>query len=107
MKRVAEELLILAKELAVDLSLTFKRESDSDSSTYNNVHFEIQRMADRIRKNEGVEVYTTRKDTKDKMEIGVGFSDHEAKEAIVKEFEKLAVKLAKRNDLESVGVRYY
>ena len=106
MNRIARELIIMAKELAVDLTLTFKREGAEDS-TYNQVHFEIQRMADRIRKNESVEVLTTRKDNGDKMEIGVGFSDHDAKEAIIKEFEKLAVKLAKRNDLATVGVRYH
>lgn len=102
MKRIAKELLVLAKELLVEATITFNRVPDVDNSIYSAIHSEMQRMADRIRKNEGIEVITTRKDTDDAMEIGVGFSDHEAKDAILEEFGKLGSKLAKRNGVGDI-----
>lgn len=106
MNRVATELLKLAKDILVEVTIRFDKNPDIQDSIYTAVHSEMQRMADRIRRNEGIEIILNRKDTADAMEIGVGFSKHEAKKAILEEFGNLASKLAKRNGLEPVDVSY-
>ena len=106
MRMLAREILSIAKEVLVEMVIIVERSDDVESSAYNSVHSELQRMADRIRKNEGVDVVMNRKDTADIMEIGIGFSGHEAKKAILDEFVKLAKKVSKRNGIESVSIDY-
>jgi len=106
MNMLAKDILRIAKELLVEVEIGFERVPEVENSIYGAVHTEMQRMADKIRQNEGVEVIVARRDTKDTMEIGLGISDHEAKKAILEEFGKLASKLARRNGIGSVSVNY-
>ena len=106
MRDIAREILKIAKEVIVDARVTFQRDSDIEDSVYTSIHSEMQKMADRIRRNEGIDVIMSRKDTDKFMEIGIGFSDHEAKGAILDEFGALASKLSKRNGIKPVSVVY-
>lgn len=102
--RIASDILRLAKDILVEVEVTFDRSNEVDGHTYRSVQTELQRLVDRVAKNEGLESFVTRTDTEDEVVFGVGFSDHEAKKAILEEFGSLASKLARRNGMGEVKV---
>jgi len=106
MSNIATELVRLAKEILVDTVITFKKtpELEAEDSDYRFMHAELQRLADRIRKNESLETFITRRDTAESVVIGIGFSSHEAKKAILDEFISLASKEAKKRGLGTISV---
>jgi phenylpyruvate tautomerase PptA (4-oxalocrotonate tautomerase family) len=67
------------------VSIQIPRQDGVEKWAFNEVHFEIQRLLDRIRQNEGMDTFLLRKDSEDAMVIEVGFSDHGAKRAIIRE----------------------
>ena len=98
--RIARELLRMAREVAEgvppQLRMTFERSDEVDKKEYNNVHFELQRFVATVRGNEDLKAEMTRIDDDEAMTLMVGFSNHEARDAIVEALEKQARKLAKK-----------
>jgi hypothetical protein len=98
-RRVARELMMLAKEVSEvppQTVLRFKRSDKVDAKEYNGIHFELQRFVATVRGNEDLKTTVTRTDDDKEMVLTVGFSNHEARKAIVKELERQARKLAKK-----------
>ena len=100
MRRAADSLMKLAEEvLKPQLKLRFKRSDKVEVREYNNVHFELQRFVATVRGNEDLKTTVTRTDDAAEMLLTVGFSDHEARKAIVEEVERQARKLAKKAEI--------
>ena len=99
MKRVAEELLRIAKTIN-RVELVFTRDDEEQNREINNIHREIMVLLDRIRNNEKLETSVNRVDNDEEMVLEIGISDHEAIDAIVKELVELAEKLAKKKEIK-------
>ena len=97
---IVESLMRLAAEMQPQLVLRFLRSDDVEKKEYNNVHFELQRFVATVRENEGITATVTRTDDEDAMTLEMGFSEHEAREAIVEAARKQAKKLAKKAGIE-------
>ena len=99
MKIIAAELLKLAKTV-MRTELNFSRSPNADESKLNLIQYEVSRFISTVRKNEGLSTFVNREDDKDRMTLEVGISDHDNIDAIVREVEKLAEKLANKNDIK-------
>jgi hypothetical protein len=106
MKKLAQELIEAAREVMVRATITVPRGENIEHRVYNAIHHEIQGYLDRIRRNEGMETLLARQDDDDAMRMQVGFTDHEAGEAITRELVKLASKVCARNGIETIKVAY-
>jgi len=85
MKRVAEEIMQAAKEIVPLAVITVPRVEGVDGWVYNEVHAEASRFIDRIRRNEHLATFIERQDADDSMVLKIGFTDHDASDAIVRE----------------------
>jgi len=101
--KIAETLMTIAEDLVTDVTLTFEREADKES-TLNVAYKDIQSFMERIRRNEGMESFCLRRDSSEEMEVRLGLSDHESKEAIVGAIKDKAEKLARRMGLRLKGM---
>jgi hypothetical protein len=106
MRKLAQELISAAKEMMVRATITVPRGENIEHRVYNAIHHEIQGYLDRIRRNEGMETLLARVDDDEAMRMQVGFSDHEAGEAITRELVKLTSKVCARNGIETIKVAY-
>ena len=96
MNRVARELLVIARKLVFDEDILFIRDDKTDDRVFNQIYHDLQAQLDRIRRNEGVETFTGRRDDGSAMELSVGVSEHEAKDAIVKHIKVKAKALGRK-----------
>ena len=103
--RLAREILAAAKDMLVCTTISIPRIEGVEARAYNEIHYELQRFADRVRRNEGMESFMARKDTDEEMTIEAGFSDHDEKDAIVREMVSLASKVCARNGIERIRTR--
>ena len=106
MRKLAQELIEAAKEVMVKATITVPRGENIEHRVYNAIHHEVQGYLDRIRRNEGMETFLARSDDNEAMRMQVGFSSHEAGEAITRELVNLASKVCARNGIESIKVAY-
>ena len=106
MKRIAKELLRVAEDIlpATRAVLTIPRSAEIDSYAYNDVHFEVQRFLDRVRKNEGIEAFMLRRDDNEKMALEIGFGEHEAAPAIVRELVVKARRMCDRCGVPDLSI---
>ncbi len=102
MIRVARELVRLADDILRRTSIVVPRREGVEAAAYNEIHYELNRFLDRVRRNEGLSTSLSRVDTEKAMLLEVGFTDHEAKEAIVREAEGLVARNAKKFGIEEV-----
>jgi len=98
--RLSDELLRIAGEISPQVRLTFSRSSKVEDKDYNSIHFEIQRFVDTVRRNEELQSVVERIDDDEEMVLLIGVSDHEEREAIVRELGTLAKKLARKFELK-------
>lgn len=105
---LARELLAVARELVYDVDLLFLRDG-VDGSTLNAIHSELTKYVDRVRSNEGFDVFSGRSDSDMGMRVCIGITDHEHKDAIIREVrghaEKLANRMGVRMGVVVMGVR--
>jgi predicted ABC-type ATPase len=96
MKDAARELLRVAQDVlpAARAIITFPREEGVPGYAYNDVHFEVQKLLDRVRKNEAMESFILRKDNNEAMVLEIGFSEHEAVGPIIREVVSKAKRVA-------------
>ena len=99
MKVVARELLRIAKAV-LRTEMTFRRTRTTDDNKLNVIHYEVSRFLEMVRQNEGLETFVNRNDDNNTMRLQVGFSDHEAVEAIVRELLSLAEREAAQYGFE-------
>jgi hypothetical protein len=90
----------LAEEIIPQTRLHFTRSDKVEAREYNAIHFELQRFVATVRQNEGLEATVARIDDDEEMLLLVGFSDHEARDAVVEELERQAKKMAKKANIE-------
>lgn len=86
------------------VSIQIPRQDGVEKWAFNEVHFEIQRLLDRIRQNEGIDTFLLRKDSADDMVIEIGFSDHGAKGAIIRELMSKASNAANSYGIKNIHV---
>lgn len=84
--------------------ITVKRQDGVEKWAYNDVHFEVQKFLDRIRQNEHLDTFVTRKDSDDAMMLEVGFSTHDSMGAIVRELTQKASGICKRHGINTMLV---
>ena len=84
MKRIAEELKRVAVSLMPNLSISINKTDEVEPSSFNAVHYEISRYLDTIRRNESLGTIISRMDSDQQMILQIGFTSHEAREAIEK-----------------------
>ena len=96
---LATELLKIATEINPQITLVFERNGKEERDLMG-VQMEMQKFVSSIRKNEELESVMVRQDDDETMKLSIGFTEHESKEAIIREIEKLAGKLAKRNGVK-------
>jgi hypothetical protein len=106
MRKLAQELVEAAREVLVRATITVPRDGSIEHRVYNAIHHEVQGYLDRIRRNEGMETLLARTDDDEAMRMQVGFTDHEAGEAITRELVKLTSKVCARNGIETIKVAY-
>jgi len=106
MRKLAQELIEAAKEVMVRATISIPRGGEIEHRVYNAIHHEVQGYLDRVRRNEGMETLLARTDDDDEMRMQVGFSDHEAGEAITRELVKLTSKVCAKNGIDSIKVSY-
>ena len=102
MKDTARMLLGIAREVVSDSWIVFPRIAGIGDSTYNAIHFELQKLVDRVRVNEGVGVVMARVDDGKEMRIGVALTPHEARDGILRAIGATASKLARRNGIDGM-----
>jgi hypothetical protein len=102
MIRTARELVRLAEDILRRTSIVVPRKEGIKPVVYNEIHSEVNRFLDRVRRNEGLSTSLARVDTDFGMLLEVGFTDHEAKEAISREVEQLVARKAKKFGIEEV-----
>jgi len=102
MKRVAEELERAAQEITPCAVITVPRVEGVDGWAYNEVHFELSKFLDRVRRNEGLATFIERQDADDSMILKIGFTDHEARDAIVREIIGKASKVCARHGIDTI-----
>ena len=100
---IANRLVKMARKLVFDEDIIFVRSADTNDHVLNQIYHDIQSFLDRVRRNEGVETYTGRRDNGSAMEISIGVTDHEAKKAILRDTIKHAEKLGRRFDVKVVA----
>jgi hypothetical protein len=100
--RLAESLVAIADDLVTDVTLTFEREGNDGSLDM--AFRDIQGFMEKVRQNEGLDSFCLRRDSSDEMEVRLGLSDHEAKEAIVGAIQTKAEKLARRMGIRLKGM---
>jgi len=103
MNRISVELNEVAKEMTPCVVITVPRTAGIDGWAYNEVHFEISKFLDRVRRNEGLATFIERVDADDSMVLRIGFTDHEAGSAIVRELVTKASKVCKKNGIDTIS----
>ncbi len=103
MNRIAVELNEVAQELIPCVVITVPRKEGVDEWAYNEVHFELSKFLDRVRRNEGMATFIERMDADDSMTLKIGFTDHDAGEAIVRELITKASKVCARHGIETIS----
>jgi len=73
---------------------------EEDADKLNKIHYEVQKLVDRVGRNESLESFVNRTDNEKEMRLEIGLSDHEAIDAIVEEILKTAKKLVDKNEFE-------
>jgi len=101
--RIARELLKIARKLVFDEDIIFVRDDDTKEAVFDKIYLEMQKFLGRIRRNEGMETYTGRRDNNTAMEISIGLDDHDAKSAILRDTLKHAEKLGKRMNVKVIS----
>jgi predicted ABC-type ATPase len=104
--KIAEELKTVAVQLMPRIVMTVDRADGVENSAYNSVHYEVARFLDTVRRNEGLTTVLSRVDADDSMRLEVGFTDHEAAEAIERELVKKTSSACARNGIDAVRVGY-
>lgn len=95
-----DRILRIAEKIVPQLRLRFKRSEKVEPREYNSIHFDLQRFAATVSRNEGMEATVARTDGEDEMILLVAFSSHEAREAVVEEMERQAKKMARKAGIE-------
>lgn len=103
MKCIAREVLRIAVEMLPQITLVFDK-TEAKESDLLSVQIEIQRFVSTIRKNESLESVVSRKDSGNHMILSIGFTEHEARNAIVREIRKLSEKVSKKLDVKLISV---
>jgi hypothetical protein len=85
-------------------TITVMRDAEIEKWAYNDIHFEVQKFLDRIRQNENLDTFLTRKDSAESMCLEVGFSQHDKMSAIVRELTQKASNMSKRHGIKTIGV---
>ena len=104
--KIADELKTVAIQLMPRVVMTVDRVEGIETSAYNSVHYEVARFLDTVRRNEGLTTVLSRVDADDSMRLEVGFTDHEAAEAIERELVKKTSNACARNGIEAVHVGF-
>ena len=99
-RELSASLLRLAEEILPQTRLHFKRSEKVENKEYNSIHFELQKFVATVGQNEGWKVTMARIDDDKEMVLLVGFSNAKERDAVVKELERQAKKLARKADIE-------
>ena len=102
MKRVARDICKLARDLVFDADIKLVR-GDVEDYKLRKVFSEVHSFLDKVRKNEDIEIYTACRGGDNEMEISIGLTDHEAKEAILRDAIKKIEKYGKRMGIEVIA----
>ena len=102
MNRLAMDILGIADDILRRITIGIPREADIGDAVYGEIHYETQRFLDRLRRNEGIDTFMNRIDTTAAMTIEVGFTDHEEREAIVRELIAVVSKVSARKGIKEV-----
>jgi len=100
MNRIASDLLGVATDLMPRIKGVFEKNPDCEDREYNSINFEIQRFVSTLRANENLECFVFRRDDEEKMEITVGFTDHEAMQGIIENMCDMFKKIGKKNGIK-------
>ena len=100
---IATKLVRMARKLVFDEDILFVRDEETSDHVLNQIYHDVQSFLDRVRRNEGVETYTGRRDNGSAMEISIGIDDHEEKKAILRDTIKHAEKLGRRFKVKVVA----
>jgi hypothetical protein len=100
MKMIAKELSAVSDDLKELISFRFDEVSPKHADFVNAICSEIDDLADRIRRNEGLTMSVQRVSDGQETAVKVLMSDHEAMEAIRKEIAEKLGKLGKKRKIE-------
>lgn len=85
-------------------TITIRRQDGVEKWAYNDIHFEVQKFLDNIRRNEHLDTFVLRKDSDEAMFLEVGFSQHDSVPAIVRELTQKASNMSRRHGIETIEV---
>jgi len=100
MYRVAKELTAASDGLKEYLRFTFDDVDPKAADFVNSICSEIDDLADRIRRNENLDLVVERESKDDDTEVKILMSDHEAMKAIREEMIEKLGKLGKKKKLK-------
>ena len=104
--KIADELVLMAVNFMPRIRGVFERKENSNERDFNSINFEMQKFISTLRKNEDLDCYIFRCDSRKCMEILIGIEDHEAMKGILKKIEKMFQKMGKKYDIK-VGLETF
>jgi hypothetical protein len=99
MKRIAKELGEVSNSLMGLLDFTFDGIEQGDYDFINRICGEIDDFADRIRRNEGLDMSVEKVCGGDSTSVKIRMTDHEALKAIKEELARKLTKMSKKKNL--------
>src|SRR3990172_5911587 len=100
MKKVARELQAVSSKLKELINFQFVEVDAKQSDFVNSICSEIDDLADRIRRNEGLRFEIERVSEDDSTSVKIRMTDHEALKAIREEIAEKLGKMSKKKKLE-------